>query len=433
MTEKIEIFFCYAQEDETFLHALAKQLSVLRRENKINTWHSQDISAGAEWRKEIARHLDAAHVILLLVSPDFLASDYCYSVELKRAMERHALGEAHVIPVILRSCHWQETPFGKLQALPARVQPVTAWSDRDEAFFNVAEGIRYEIEKLLALKQTRNIALFGYEMREGKSSPLWTNPSTFSLDEEYTPWLNTKREISRGELIGQTWVKTSNPEHTFIVHFFDGGFSEYALSDPARQWQGSWELLDGKLRMRVNKYELDILANRERLIYSGIEFAQDEQKPHSYFVCFPLLDTDARHWDLNEVPELVERIFDQILHQRVEKKLLITYGALLCRGEMTVRSLVKMLGLSRTYQERFINLKKPQETIELLYATFLGREAGAEGRRLYTKEIQAVGSNAIIADLIDSEEYQTRFGEDALPPRSAHASRAYWLKQLNLS
>src|SRR5207237_2712073 len=98
------------------------------------------------------QHLNTARIILLLVSPDFIDSDYCYGVEMKRAMERHERGEARVIPVILRLVYWKKAPFGKLQALPTDAKPVTSpkWHSQDEAFFDVSEGIRTAVEELIA-------------------------------------------------------------------------------------------------------------------------------------------------------------------------------------------------------------------------------------------------------------------------------------------
>lgn len=97
-----------------------------------------------DWEREITEHLNTAQIILLLVSPDFMASDYCYGVEMKKALERHERGEADIIPVILRPVYWQGAPFGSLQALPTDAKPVTgpSWHSLDKAFFNVAEGIR---------------------------------------------------------------------------------------------------------------------------------------------------------------------------------------------------------------------------------------------------------------------------------------------------
>src|SRR6266700_4825650 len=157
MEERIEIFFCYAREDESLRQELERQLRVLQRQGLIDLWHDREISAGAEWEREIDIHLTAADIILLLVSPDFITSDYCYGIEMKRAMERHESGETCVIPIILRPVFWQKTPFGKLQALPTDGVPVTdhSWHHLDSAFFNVAEGIRKEAERLQSRKSTR--------------------------------------------------------------------------------------------------------------------------------------------------------------------------------------------------------------------------------------------------------------------------------------
>jgi hypothetical protein len=100
------------------------------------------IGAGEEWKGAIDRNLEEAQIVLLLISPDFLASAYCYDIETKRAVERHDRGEARVIPVILRPCDWHEAPFGKLQALPRDGKAVTSWRNRDEAWKDVAQGIR---------------------------------------------------------------------------------------------------------------------------------------------------------------------------------------------------------------------------------------------------------------------------------------------------
>jgi hypothetical protein len=116
----------------------------------ITNWHDRQITAGEEWKGTIDDHLASAHVILLLISPDFIASDYCYDIELDLAMKRHDAGEASVIPIILRSVDWRGAPFGKLQALPKDAKPVQSWSNVDEAFTNVAEGIRRAVEKLAA-------------------------------------------------------------------------------------------------------------------------------------------------------------------------------------------------------------------------------------------------------------------------------------------
>ena len=156
----MKIFFCYAREDESLLNELKIYLEPLRRQGLIEMWYDRKISAGANWVKEIDSHLETAQIILLLVSQYFMASEYCYGVELEQAMERHVRGEAVVIPIILRPVYFQDAPFSKLQVLPKDAKPVKSWLDQDEAFFNVAEGIREEVERLS--KTTDTIPCFVY-------------------------------------------------------------------------------------------------------------------------------------------------------------------------------------------------------------------------------------------------------------------------------
>ncbi|HEY9661813.1 MAG TPA: TIR domain-containing protein, partial [Allocoleopsis sp.] len=144
----IEVFFSYAHEDEKLRDELAKHIKMLERQGVITAWYDRDISGGTEWKQSIVQQLDRANIILLLISANFLASDFCWSVELKRAMERHEAGEARVIPIILREVDWKGAPFGKLQALPRNAEPVTNWTNPDQAFTDVARGIRKVVEEL---------------------------------------------------------------------------------------------------------------------------------------------------------------------------------------------------------------------------------------------------------------------------------------------
>lgn len=121
------LFFSYSHSDERLRDQLEKQLSMLKRQEVIETWHDRRIGAGAEIDQSISEHVENDDVILLLVSPDFLASDYCYDKEMQRAMQRHDAGSAVVIPVILRACEWHGAPFGKLLATPTDGRPVTQW------------------------------------------------------------------------------------------------------------------------------------------------------------------------------------------------------------------------------------------------------------------------------------------------------------------
>jgi len=150
-TRTIEVFFCYAHEDRTWREELERHLSVLKRSGQIAMWHDRLIRPGAEWEREIDAHLNSTEIILLLVSPYFIASDYCWGVEMNRALEMHERGQAYVIPIIIRPVYWEEAPFAKLQVLPTGGKPITKWSDTHEAFLDVARGI-HEVVKALRVR-----------------------------------------------------------------------------------------------------------------------------------------------------------------------------------------------------------------------------------------------------------------------------------------
>ncbi len=145
----LSVFFSYAPEDEALVKELEKQLALLSRQGRIAGWFSRNMGAGEETEKEIVAHLNQARVILLLISPDFLAFEQYWNTEVLLAMQKHEAKETCVIPVLLRPTdNWKSAPFGKLQALPKNEKPVISWSIRDEAFAEVARGIREAVEKL---------------------------------------------------------------------------------------------------------------------------------------------------------------------------------------------------------------------------------------------------------------------------------------------
>ncbi|NID05875.1 toll/interleukin-1 receptor domain-containing protein [Luteibacter jiangsuensis] len=141
-------FFSYSHTDEQLRNELEVHLAMLKREGIIDTWHDRRIVAGENIDRAIDERINWDDIILLLVSPSFLDSAYCFDIELKRAMERHETGEAVVIPVILRPCDWTRAPFGKLLALPTDGRPVTRWPDKDEAYLDIAQGIRRAAEHI---------------------------------------------------------------------------------------------------------------------------------------------------------------------------------------------------------------------------------------------------------------------------------------------
>lgn len=144
MTQRcpLRLFISYAHEDDPFRQKLETHLSSLKRQGVVEIWSDRTIEPGQEWEQSISQQLEIADVILLLISPDFLASDYIYENELIRALERHEAGEARVIPVFLRRCDWRDEIFGKLQGVPDNAKPISQWEDCDEAFQAVVSAIR---------------------------------------------------------------------------------------------------------------------------------------------------------------------------------------------------------------------------------------------------------------------------------------------------
>ena len=150
MAAPLKVFCCYAREDEEMLKSLMKHLTPLQRQGQIAIWSDTHINAGTEWEKELHQYLESADIILLLISPDFMNSDYCYSIEMRRAIERNNQGSARVIPILLRATFWHNAPFAKLQILPKDARPVRdkSWFDIDEAFNDVTERLNQIVSEL---------------------------------------------------------------------------------------------------------------------------------------------------------------------------------------------------------------------------------------------------------------------------------------------
>jgi len=141
------VFFSYAHKDKPLRDRLEEHLSILKYRGLITTWHDREITAGDDWEREISRHLESASIVLLLISASFMASQYCYSIEMRRALERHKRGEARVIPVLLRPVLFTGAPFASLQLLPSDGKPVVTHRDRDKAFVDVALGIERALQQ----------------------------------------------------------------------------------------------------------------------------------------------------------------------------------------------------------------------------------------------------------------------------------------------
>ena len=146
--DALNVFISYSHKDEDLLKDLEEHLALLMREGKIRSWHDREITAGEDWQGQLDDHLNAADLILLLVSSSFIASDYCWDVEMTRALERHARGETRVVPILVRPCERKTAPFADIQCLPKNMRPVTTWSNPDSAWLDIAQGLRVTIEEL---------------------------------------------------------------------------------------------------------------------------------------------------------------------------------------------------------------------------------------------------------------------------------------------
>ncbi len=144
----VDLFYSYSHKDEDLRAELDGHLALLRRRGVLRTWFDRRITAGDDWRNALDEHLKTADIVLLLVSANFLNSDYCHDCEMELALQRHEKGEGVVIPVLVRHVDWEGARFSHLLGLPTNMRPVTSWQDRDEAWTDVAKGIRRTVERL---------------------------------------------------------------------------------------------------------------------------------------------------------------------------------------------------------------------------------------------------------------------------------------------
>lgn len=151
----VSVFTSYAHKDEELREELDVHLAMVKRHPAITVWNDRNIEAGEEWDDAIKSELNTADIILLLVSPRFLASRYIFDVEIKMALERHDKKEAIVVPIILKACDWTQTEFAKLQALPRNAKPIVSWDDMDEAFLFTVKGIKQVISAVQNRKKAQ--------------------------------------------------------------------------------------------------------------------------------------------------------------------------------------------------------------------------------------------------------------------------------------
>lgn len=234
------LFFSYSHKDEDLRDELETHLAVLKRQGVIQTWRDRRITAGDEFGSEIDSHLLAADLILLLFSPDFLASAYCYEIEATTALRRHKVGDAKVIPVILRHCEWRQTPFADLQAVPKNAKPIRQWTDRDEAFLDVTEKIREAVGK----REKHPAPASGEPAQPAISGP---RSSNLRLAKTFT-------ERDRDRFVDSVFE--------FMVRFFENSLQELAARNPGIE--------GGFKRIDANSFEATLYQTGQRRAACGI-------------------------------------------------------------------------------------------------------------------------------------------------------------------
>ncbi|SRR6266487_4233875 len=146
LSPPVTLFYSYAPEDEDLQQQLEHHLSLLRRQGLITDWHPRKISPGDDWIHAVNQKLQTASIILLLVSPAFIASDYCYGNEMYQALTRHMASEALVIPILLRPVDWETAPFAHLQCLPRNRRFIDNTPNRDDVLAETVKELRLLIQ-----------------------------------------------------------------------------------------------------------------------------------------------------------------------------------------------------------------------------------------------------------------------------------------------
>lgn len=226
-----KVFFSYSHRDQGLRDELEKHLSLLKRQGIITAWHDRRIDAGADLHGEISRHLEEADIVLLLVSVDFLSSEYCMDREMARAMERAESGECTVIPVILRPCDdWHSAPFGKFRASPPDGKPVSMFANQDEALSLVAADIRRAEQKYARLGDKPDS-----RPRRGTTSA----PSEAASEEPRSSNLRLWRTFSDRDK--DVFLEES---FEFMARFFQGSLKELQSRNP--QVQSNYKRIDAR-------------------------------------------------------------------------------------------------------------------------------------------------------------------------------------------
>jgi TIR domain len=220
----LRIFCSYSHEDEEYLNELWISLAGVRQQGLIEWWHDREISPGIDWDQAIDENLDSSEIVLLLVTPNFMSSEYVQKKEIKRALEKHERGEARVIPIIIRYTDWKWAPIGKLQALPKDGTPIVAWPDRDEAWLDVVRGVRKAVEELTGKPSERRPK--AHELED-----LTDRDSLVRYREEYQPTPTQVKVLETSDQTAWLSVTENGLEYELAeMQFGEGVMRRWTLS-----------------------------------------------------------------------------------------------------------------------------------------------------------------------------------------------------------
>ena len=143
----LKVFISYSNRDKAYLQKLKTFLTPLMIEKNLILWYDNTLIPGEEWDKKIKYELMTADIILFLVSPDLLATEYIWKTEMKEALDRHEKGEARMVPVILRPCLWESSPLARYNVIPEKGKPLSTYSNQDKGWKIITEEIEKTIER----------------------------------------------------------------------------------------------------------------------------------------------------------------------------------------------------------------------------------------------------------------------------------------------
>ena len=143
----MKAFISYSHKDESYLEKLKTALAQIRRQGILQDWTDYKIEAGARFNDKIKKELNESELFIALVSPDYIASNYCYEKEFQQAKQLEEQNKIKIIPIICRPCDWKNSPFAEFKALPKEGRPISDWQNEDSSFFNITEMLRSLIQQ----------------------------------------------------------------------------------------------------------------------------------------------------------------------------------------------------------------------------------------------------------------------------------------------